>query len=257
MSKPDKQRFSDAMDDLGVVYDKEISVAMKRIYWDDLGRFPIESLERAIQAHRRDSDRGRFFPKPADILARLGGDASHIPPEAAWAIALESLNEDRTVIWTDEIQRARDAARPIWEIGDKYGARMAFVKAYEAILLSTATPPRYHISVGNDASQRNDNTSQAVKNGLLTNEQAKHYLPPPAITQDGLAIVGLLTGNVVPLPQSDETLKRLGSLRASLHRNTVKESEAVKRAEVIEERRRLALHGLELLQKNTDVLAQN
>ena len=126
------------MDDLGVIYDKEISVAMKRIYWDDLGQFPIDALEAAIKAHRRDRDRGRFFPKPADLLARIGGDAAHIPPEAAWAIALESLDENRTVIWTDEIQRAREAARPIWEIGDKYGARMAFVKAYEAILLATS-----------------------------------------------------------------------------------------------------------------------
>ena len=49
MSKPDKQRFSEALDDLGVVYDKEVSVSLKRIYWDDLGRFPIDALEAAIK----------------------------------------------------------------------------------------------------------------------------------------------------------------------------------------------------------------
>ncbi len=218
MSKPDKQRFSEAMDDLGVIYDKEISVAMKRLYWEDLENYPIAAIEAACQAHRRDRDRGRFFPKPADLLARIGGDAAHIPPEAAWAIALESLDENRTVIWTDEIQRAREAARPIWEIGDKYGARMAFVKAYEAILLATPTPPRYKISVGHDPDHRHDAVTRALTDGLLTKDQAKHYLPAPPITAEGAAIAGLLTGNVVDLPKNSAALERLAALRASLNR---------------------------------------
>ena len=215
MSKPDKQRFSEALDDLGVVYDKEVSVSLKRIYWDDLGRFPIDALEAAIKAHRRDSVRGRFFPRPADIMARLGGDAVHIPADAAWAIALESLDEDKTIVWTDEIQRAREAARPIWEKGDQYGARRAFISAYEVILLSTSEPPRYKVSVGNDPVQRHDAVSQAIKDRLLTSEQAKHYLP----------------------------------LRSSLVRKPAKESPAVDRCAVIEEKRREALDALAQLQQ--------
>ncbi len=181
MSKPDKQRFSELLDDLGLIYDKEVSVTLKRLYWEDLGGFPIAAIEAACQAHRRDRDRGRFYPKPADLLARIGGDAAHIPAEAAWAIALESLDEDRTVVWTAEIERAREAARPIWEIGDKYGARAAFVKAYEAILLATPTPPRYKVSVGNDPAQRHEAVARAMTDGLLTTDQAKHYLPAPDI----------------------------------------------------------------------------
>jgi hypothetical protein len=216
MSKPDKQRFSELLDDLGLIYDKEVSVTLKRLYWEDLGGFPIAAIEAACQAHRRDRDRGRFYPKPADLLARIGGDAAHIPAEAAWAIALESLDEDRTVVWTAEIERAREAARPIWEIGDKYGARAAFVKAYEAILLATPTPPRYKVSVGNDPAQRHEAVARAMTDGLLTTDQAKHYLPAPDITPAGAAIAGLLTGKVVALPQDDATRKRLAALRASL-----------------------------------------
>lgn len=216
MSKPDKQRFSDLMDDLGVIYDREVSVTLKRLYWEDLGQFPVDAIEAACQSHRRDRDRGRFFPKPADLLARLGGDAAHIPPEAGWAIALESMNEDKTVIWTDEIERARAAARPIWEIGDKYGARAAFVKAYEAILLATPTPPRYKVSVGNDPVQRQEAVTRAVQDGLLTYERAQHYLPAPDITPTGQAIAGLLTGKVEE-PVDKQAKARLASLRASLH----------------------------------------
>lgn len=249
MSKPDKQLFSDAMDDLGVIYDKDISVAMKRLYWDDLGHYPIAAIEAACQAHRRDRDRGRFFPKPADLLARIGGDAAHIPAEAAWAIALESLDEKRTVIWTAEIERARDAALPIWEIGDKYGARLAFVKAYEAILLATMTPPRYKVSVGHDPEQRHEAVQRALTAGLLTRDQAQHYLPAPAITPEGAAIAGLLTGNVVELPQSSSVLERLAAVRASLQPKTVKNNEAEERASTIEERRCAALADLAELQK--------
>lgn len=221
MSKPDKQRFSDLMDDLGVIYDREVSVTLKRLYWEDLGQFPLDAIEAACQAHRRDRDRGRFFPKPADLLARLGGDAAHIPPEAGWAIALESMNEDKTVIWTDEIEQARAAARPIWEIGDKYGARMAFVKAYEAILLATTTPPRYKISVGNDPAQREEAVARAVLDGLLTHERAQHYLPGPETTAAGQAVIGLLTSKVVQKPVDDQTKARLASLRAALDRQVL------------------------------------
>ena len=241
MSKPDKQRFSDLMDDLGVIYDKEVSVNLKRLYWEDLGQYPIDTIEAAMQAHRRDRDRGRFFPKPADLLARICGDAAHIPGEAAWAIALESMDEDRTIVWTAEIERAREAARPIWEIGDKYGARVAFIKAYETILLATPTPPRYRVSVGNDPAQRHECVARAMRDGLLTNDQAQHYLPAPGATPAGQAIAGLLTGKVVDLPQDDATKARLEALRASLAIKSKGSSEAQDRREEIEARRREAL----------------
>ncbi len=47
MSKPDKQRFSDLFDDLALIYDKEVSVNLKRLYWEDLGGFPIAAIEAA------------------------------------------------------------------------------------------------------------------------------------------------------------------------------------------------------------------
>ena len=68
MSKPDKQRFSDLLNDLGLIYDKEVSVALKRLYWEDLGAYPIAAIEAACQAHRRDRARTvaaeRFFRNP-------------------------------------------------------------------------------------------------------------------------------------------------------------------------------------------------
>jgi len=245
MSKPDKQRFSELLDDLGAIYDKEVSVNLKRLYWEDLGQYPIAAIEAACQAHRRDRDRGRFFPKPADLLARLGGDAAHIPPEAAWAIAMTSMDEDKTIVWTAEIERAREAARPLWEIRDTVGARLAFVKAYEAILLATTTPPRYKVSVGNDPAQRHAAVSKAMTEGLLSHDQAQHYLPAPEITQAGAAIAGLLTGKVVELPQNEATRERLAALRASLKRQADEPSLSASRQAEMEERRMEALRYIQ------------
>ena len=245
MSKPDKQRFAELLDDLGLIYDREVSVGLKRLYWEDLGAYPIAAIEAACQAHRRDTDRGRYFPKPADLLARLGGQATHIPAEAAWSIALASMDEDRTIVWTGEIERAREAARPLWEIGDNIGARLAFVKAYEALLLTSQQPPRYKVSVGNDPAQRHEAVAGAVRDGLLTADQAQHYLPAPEITAEGAAIAGLLTGKVVELPQSEATRERLAALRASLSRKVAGPSPAIAHQEAIEARRREALEYLQ------------
>ena len=245
MSKPDKQRFAELLDDLGLIYDREVSVSLKRLYWEDLGAYPMDAIETACQSHRRDPDRGRFFPKPADLLARMGGQANHIPAEAAWSIALASMDEDRTIVWTDEIERAREAARPLWEIGDKVGARLAFVKAYEALLLTSHQPPRYKVSVGNDPAQRHEAVAGAVRDGLLTSDQAQHYLPAPDITPAGSAIAGLLTGKVVDLPQSDATRERLAALRASLARKAMGPAPDITRKEAIDAKRREALEYLQ------------
>lgn len=244
MFNPDKQRFSELLDEMGVIYEKkEVPATLKKLYWEDLEQFPMAAIEAAFKAHRRDPERGRFFPKIADLIARIG-NASHIPADSAWAIALESMDEDRTILWTDEIERAREAARPIWDIGDKYGARLAFVKAYEAILLSTSTPPRYKVSIGNDPAQRQDVVMRAVQDGLLTHERAQAYLPAPDITPAGQAIAGLLTGKVVDLPQDNATKARLEALRAALQRKPAASKEAEERREVIEARRREALDYL-------------
>ena len=66
----DKHRFSSLMDDLGLIYDKPVSVDLKRLYWEDLGHLPLAMIAQAMQAHRRDPERGRWWPKPADPLSR-------------------------------------------------------------------------------------------------------------------------------------------------------------------------------------------
>lgn len=215
----DKHRFSSLMDDLGIIYDKTVSADLKRLYWDDLGHLPIDMIERAIQGHRRDPERGRFWPKPADILSRCRDPRLiHPAADAAWAIALESLDEASSVVLTEQIMQARSAALPVWRDGDKIGARMAFKAAYEQILSVTADGPQWRFSAGHDPARRADAAGRALQQGLLPRQDVERYLPAPEITDEGRAIAGLLTGNVVVHPASDseQTRARLAEVKRAI-----------------------------------------
>lgn len=243
MSNPAKERFAALLADLGVLYAREVTPTLVRLYWEDLGDYPLAAIEAACLAHRRDPERGRGFPKPADLLARLGGAQQHLPAEVAWALALESLDEARTVVWTAQIAQAREVARPIWASGDRFGARAAFLKAYAALVLASPMPPQYTVSVGHDPGQRQAAVGQAVRAGLLTQEQARPYLPGPAITAEGAALAGLLTGTVA-VPVDEAIRERLAAIRAGLANGPEVPSRAAARQALIEGRRRLALDYL-------------
>lgn len=215
----DKQRFSALMDDLGLVYDKAVSVELKRLYWDDLGHLPIDAIESAMRAHRRDPERGRFWPRPADIIGRCATSAGHHPSaDAAWPVALESFDEEASVVLTDAIAQARAAAMPVWDAGDKVGARMAFKAAYEQILAALDAPPRWYFSAGHDPARRAEAAERALQQGLVPRQEVARYLPAPAMTDEGRRIAGLLTGNVLAHPASgdERTRARLADLQRAL-----------------------------------------
>ena len=62
-------------------------------------------------------------------------------------IALLSSDESDTVVMTDEIQLALGAARPVLDLGDKVGARMAFISAPSKLSQILITSPVAFICV--------------------------------------------------------------------------------------------------------------
>lgn len=160
----------------------------------------------------------------SDIVSRIAAADGRPAKDEAWGIALQSADERDTVVWTVEIQKAYDAARPILAAGDKVGARMAFNAAYERLLVTaraTGEPAQWMASIGWDGQLRARAFETAVKLERLAPAQAvamlqhsgqgspecaalvrtllplgvdEHLLLAGPATADGRAIAELLTG---------------------------------------------------------------
>ena len=72
MLESEKFFFVQELTALSEIYDKKnLSNAGLNIYWEDLQRYRLEDVKKALIAHRRDAKRGNFMPRPADIIFQL------------------------------------------------------------------------------------------------------------------------------------------------------------------------------------------
>jgi hypothetical protein len=69
MTATKQELFVNVLMNVGEVYDKEITKNMLNIYWKILKVYDLKDIQIAIQQHLLDPVEGRFFPKPAHILA--------------------------------------------------------------------------------------------------------------------------------------------------------------------------------------------
>jgi hypothetical protein len=163
----------------------------------DLAEYSQDDLAVALRACRREC-KGRLTL--SEILQRLRAADGRPEANEAWAIALQSFDEVQTVLLTPEIQQAVSAASPVMAAKDKIGARMAFIAAYERLVAEarrTAQPVSWMLSLGYSPELRAIAIQEGVRLGRISSENAtaliaQHSLP--AITQEGQAIAGLLTG---------------------------------------------------------------
>jgi len=200
------EQLSAELDRLGDFYGRKVTAPQRETYLRLLGHLTLEWLLAAIDGHMSDPKRGRFFPFPADLLAHVPGQSFAFPTaDEAWAVALASFDEDATVVWTTEIEQARNLALTVWQTGDKIAARMTFKGAYERLTAGMqGRAPGWKLSPGHNPEQRAAAVLQAQASGLLTREQARELLPTlPSEEDPGVkAVAGLLAGNVVPFPGS-------------------------------------------------------
>lgn len=75
MNQNDKREFLDLMKSACAVYGKPANEAgnLAGIYWGVLEEYPMEAVQHAFRKHLKDSERGQFFPKPADLIRFIEG----------------------------------------------------------------------------------------------------------------------------------------------------------------------------------------
>jgi hypothetical protein len=180
---------------------------------DDLKAYTEQALTGALKACRREG--GRLTVSA--IVKHADGADGRPGKDEAWSIALAGSDEFETVVMTAEIQQAMSASAPILASGDKVGARMAFMSAYERLVSQAraeAAPVRWSVSLGFDSNRRLRAIESAQRMHLITQVQAAGYLADLRITpisQDGLAIAGLISGEV--REASPDVQKKLAGVR--------------------------------------------
>ncbi|AVQ84271.1 hypothetical protein [Variovorax sp. PMC12] len=197
---------------------QQMSPTAAALMAEDLSAFPREALDRALRRVRTEHT-GKLTPKA--VLDRVDEVMGRPAPNEAWAMALEALDERATVVWTSEVSLAWQIARPIAVGGDKVGARMAFLSAYERLVRDARDrreAPEVLVSVGWDGAARDAALDRAVQYGRLGHEAAAAMrgtaleLAPPVLNP-----VALLAGKVEATAQaSPEMRRRLTALREEL-----------------------------------------
>ena len=80
----DKAAFRDLMTGIAEIYGQTITKAGLRVWWAALDQFSDDQVRQALNAHAMDAERGRFMPKPADIVRAIQGTQTD-QAQAAWA----------------------------------------------------------------------------------------------------------------------------------------------------------------------------
>lgn len=174
-----------------------ISATAAELMAGDLAEHSPTDIRSALQSCRRELA-GKFTL--AAVLQRIHAEDGRPAKDEAWSIALSASDEFDTVVLTDEIQVALQAAKPVLDLGDKVGARMAFISAYERLVndaRAQAVPVNWHVSIGYDAARRVEAITKALQMQRIPLEHAQKYVAElnyEAPTEDGRAIAGLLTG---------------------------------------------------------------
>jgi len=206
----DRQHSADFELELTAVlemYDKpKPSKTALRMWWIALDAVPFANVKAALGRHVQ---RGKFAPKPADILEIVREQDGRPGAEEAWTMAVQSFDEQETVILSREVFEARNLCRQLYEDGDKVGARMAFKQHYERLIEKARqeqVPAHWTLTLGSDAQRRHAAVTRARDAGLIGREQSEHLLPDLSEPSGPVAAVaGLLTGNVVAFPDGGMT----------------------------------------------------
>lgn len=155
------------------IFGRTMSPFAAEVFLSDLSAFPPQQLLLALTRCRKEL---KTFPTIAEIIARINDGRPGV--EEAWAMIPK--DQDRSVFWTEEMRLAFGVAYPHILDGDNIAARMAFKEAYTTALSvarDTAAPIRWSPSFGDNKSDRERATQEAVDKGRIGMSAAMEYLP--------------------------------------------------------------------------------
>lgn len=182
LTKHDAEQLLEQLYATAEVLGSEIKPAAASLMIRDMRDYQRAEIEQAL-ARCRSEITGRLTL--AAILERMPSANAYLSANEAWGLALTGLDDRQTVVWTQEVATAMGAARPVLDQGDKVGARMAFISAYEREVGAAKAEGRevkWQVSLGYDPAGRKAAIEEAVKEGRLPAPKVEHLLPAPELT---------------------------------------------------------------------------
>lgn len=167
-----------------------------RVFVMDLSGFNEPAVLDALRRCRREV---RGVLTVQDVVTRI--DDGRPGPDEAWAML--PFDEAKTVVWTDEMAHCWGIAAPLYAVGDKVGARMAFREAYIAEVAKArdeCRKPTWMPSLGWDVQGREHVLLEAVRLGRLTAPHVMNLLPHKPHAD----IVAMLEGPAKLLTMADD-----------------------------------------------------
>lgn len=216
MKSTDKQNFNKLLIATLGVYDKIPAPEVTSIWWNALAAHEFEEIKTAFAEHIK---RGKFAPRPADILELLDLIApdGRLSADEAWALA--PRDEMVSVVLTEEIMEAWGIAQPLLDEGDQVAARMAFKDAYSRLVDTNrrnGIKVKWRASLGWNKEGRAPVLAEAVRLGRLGAEHALGLLPPHE-AQMMLDMAGAQPLAIGRKPVSEaQALENLDKIRAML-----------------------------------------
>ena len=100
MNESQKRQFATLMTNVFAYYNKDCSDFTIQLFWNACEGFEFEQIQKAIQAHCLDAERGVFPPKVADIVRVMSGTVTD-RAALAWGKVLEAMS--RVGAYTDVV----------------------------------------------------------------------------------------------------------------------------------------------------------
>lgn len=170
MTEQDKPAFGQLLEDTFAAYGKAMpsDEIMLSAWLKMLEPFPFPVIVKAMRSYAEEET--KFPPIPVAIakLCKLMDGRPGV--EEAWAIALTASDEADTLVWTPEIAEAFNLCRPMIDKDELISARMMFKEAYTKLIANARLnfkPVKWQVSIGTDATRREDALQAAVTSGLL------------------------------------------------------------------------------------------
>lgn len=139
---------------------------------------PVE-IKNAMKFFRNEAGRTRM-PMPADLKNVMAGF-----PSAEEVYALIPRDESQSCVWTNEAALAYSACAPLLAVGDFYGARLAFMSAYEnavSVAKQEGKRVKWSASLGTDRSGREKAVLDAINKNRIKVSAALEWTPDLQLT---------------------------------------------------------------------------